>query len=513
MRKLTKAELKRLLLQYKTDKKLAEALGVRTQLVTYWRTKKKIPKLTLLKYPKNKIRELWERWGVDEKAGTELGITAGAFYKWRRKYGILDRPKVLKYQQLEFSFSSPAGSSAHTLIQKILVAKAGPQPVGANEKIEIEPDWVILNQNFNCFSEKLLNLGSQKIPHPHKIIILLPHFNPEGNNFPYLSFKKLLKEHKIRNIFSSQEGLAYQIVIENKMVSPFQLTAALDPAFSALGGLGILNININDDSLTEFLSQGKISQKVPETVKVNLSGTVSEGIFAKDISLFLSAKLKETEYAGKGIELGGAVIEKSPVKERMTLCQQISGGNIFSCLVPFDAAVKKYLLAPYAKSYNLVAAGAQAEYSAKLDLELSWLEPQIGIAGPDIQIKPLAKVKKHKINWAILGGSADSNLEDLEVAARIVKGRKIPKEVKMAVIPGSKSVYLKALKKNLVGTFLKAGCIFLYPGSNSFNFFEDDKIISTFDWKLPKQQVYLASPATVAASAVKGKIADPREFL
>jgi 3-isopropylmalate/(R)-2-methylmalate dehydratase large subunit len=197
----------------------------------------------------------------------------------------------------------------------------------------------------------------------------------------------------------------------------------------------------------------------------------------------------------------------------MTLCQQINSSHIFSSLVPCDATVKKYLSAPYGKSSDFVVADAQAEYSAKLDLELSWLEPQIGIVGAEVEIRPLAKVKKHKISWAILGASTDSNLEDLEIAAKILKGRKIPKEVKMAVIPGSKTVYLNALKKNLVRTFLQAGCIFMYPGSNSFNFFEDDKVISTFNWNLSKQQVYLASPATVAASAVKGKIADPREFL
>jgi len=513
MRKLSKAELSRLLFLYKSDKKVAEALGVRTQLVTYWRTKKKIPKLTLLKYPKIKIKELWERWGEDEKAGAELGITAGAFYKWRRKFGILERPKVLKYQQLEFSFSSPAGSSKHTLIQKILASKAGPQTVRVNENIEIEPDWVILNRSLNFLMAELQNLGPKKISSPSKIIILLPHFNPEENNFSYLNFKKLLKEHKIRNLFASQEGLAYQTVVENKMVSPYQLTATLDPEFSALGGLGILNINLSNNSLAEFLNQGKISLRIPETVRVNLSGALSEGIFAKDISLFLSAKLKEPNFTGKGFELCGTIIEKLPVKERMTLCQQIGSSHFFSSLVPCDAMVKKYLSAPYGKSSNSVVADAQAEYSAKLDLELSWLEPQIGIVGPEVEIRPLAKVKKHKISWAILGASTDSDLEDLEIAAKILKGRKIPKEVKMAVIPGSKNVYLKALKKNLVGTFLQAGCMFLYPGSNSFNFFEDDKIISTFNWKLPKQQVYLASPATVAASAVKGKIADPREFL
>lgn len=513
MRKLSKAELNRLLFLYKTDKKVAEALGVRTQLVTYWRAKKKIPKLTLLKYPKIKIKELWERWGEDEKAGEELGISAGAFYKWRRKYGILERPKVLKYQQLEFSFSSPAGSSTHTLIQKILALKAGPQTARVNEIIKIEPDWVILNRNLNFLMEKLQNLGTQRISSPHKVIILLPHFNPEGNNFSYLNFKKLLKENKIRNIFSSQEGLDYQTVVENKLVSPYQLTATLDPEFSALGGLGILNININDKGLAEFLSQGKISLKVPETVKVTLNGTVSEGIFARDISLFLTAKLKEPNFAGKGFEFCGPIIEKLPVKERMTLCQQITSGNTFSSLVPCDSMVKKYLSAPYSKAFNFVVADAQAEYSAKLDLELSWLEPQIGIVGPEVEIKPLAKVKKHKISWAILGASTDSDLEDLEIAAKILKGRKIPKEVKMAVIPGSKAVYLSALKKNLIKTFVQAGCLFLYPGSNSFNFFEDDKIISTFNWNLSKQQVYLASPATVAASAVKGKIADPREFL
>ncbi len=514
MRTPSKAELERLQLLYKSDKRISEALGVRSHLVTYWRGKKKISPYSLLKYCKTKIKELWERWGNDEKAGQELGIKAGAFYKWRRKYGILQKPKVLKYQQLEFVFISPKGDFPQTLVQKILALKSKQPQVTVNGNLEVEPDLVILNQNINKFVEQLQSLGSKKIPYPDKILILLPHFNSEPNSFSYLDFRKLLKEQKIRNLLSLQEGLPCQMLLENKIVQPYQLTSSWDSELSALGGLGALNMTWGGTELSEFLSCGKINLKVPETVRVKLSGSISEAISAKDISLFVTAKLKDQNCSAKAVEFTGPVLEKLSLRQRMTLCQQPGNGNIFARIVPFDYSVKKYISAGASKSFNCLLPDAQAQYVKEFDLELSWLEPQIGIFTSQLEVKPIARVKKHKISCAILGDSPDSGLEDLELAARILKGRKIPKDVRMAVIPGSKNIFLNALKKNLVKIFLQAGCLFIPPQTYPFHFFADDKIISTSNnWYLPQGQLYLASPATVTASAVKGKIADPREFL
>ncbi len=130
-----------------------------------------------------------------------------------------------------------------------------------------------------------------------------------------------------------------------------------------------------------------------------------------------------------------------------------------------------------------------------------------------MEVKPIGKAKKQKISWAILGPEIGSDLADLEIAAKILKGKKLHPEVKMLIVPASKTVYLKALKKNLIRIFLQAGCWFFYPGANSFKLFEDEKIITTCSSVFPDRAVYLASAASVAASALKGKISDPREFL
>ncbi len=514
MRTPSKSELLRLQHLYKSDKRMAEALGVKTHLITYWRGKKKIPAFCSPKYGKTKIKELWERWGHDEKAGQELGIKAGAFYKWRRKYGILQKPKVLKYQQLELIFISPKGEFPQTLVQKILASKSLAQEVRVNENLEVEPDLVILNQNLKKFVELLQELGSKKIPYPHKILILLPHFNPELASFAYQDFKKVLKQQKIRNLFALPEGLACQMLLEEKLVQPYQLTSSLDTELSALGGIGALNLTGDGKELIEFLSTGRITLKVPETVKVKLKGSFSDAISAKDINLFVSGKLRDQNCSGKAVEFSGPLLEKLSLRQRMTLCQQSADGNILARITPFDNTVKKYISSSASKSFPGLTPDPQACYSKELDLELSWLEPQVGILSSEWEVKPISKVKKQKISGAILGCSPDSGLEDLELAARILKGRKIPKDVRMAIIPGSRNVYWNCLKKNLIKIFLQAGCPFLTPQTNPFPFFADDKIISTSpNWGLPKGQLFLASPATVVASALKGKIADPREFL
>lgn len=514
MRSPSKAELLRLQHLYKSDKKMAEALGVKTHLVTYWRGKKKIPAFCFPKYGKPKIKELWERWGNDEKAGQELEIKAGAFYKWRRKYGILQKPKALKYQQLEFVFVSGKGDFPQTLVQKILASKTKTPEVRVNENIEVEPDLLILNQHLRKFAELLQDLGSKKIPDPHKILILLSHFNSELAGFSYQDFRKVLKQQKIRNLLALPEGLACQMLLEEKLVQPYQLTSSLDSELSALGGLGALNLTGDGEGLSEFLSSGRITLRVPETVRVKLNGSLSEAISAKDLNLFVTSKLKDQNCSGKALEFSGPVLEKLSLRQRMTLCQQSVDGNIFARIVPFDNTVKKYISSTASKSFPGLAPDPQASYSQELDLELSWLEPQVGIYSSRWEVKSISKVKKQKISGAILGCSPDSGLEDLELAARILKGRKIPKEVRMAIIPGSRNIYLSSLKKNLIKIFLQAGCAFLSSQRNPFPYFADDKIISTSpNWGLTQGQLFLASPATVVASALKGKIADPREFL
>jgi hypothetical protein len=221
----TKAELLQLQKLYKTDEKIGERLGgVPAYLVAYWRRKKNIPKYSLPKFSETEIRNLWERYGDDEKSGLELGISKAAFYNWRRRYGIREKPAFLKLEQLELNFPGirqPEHTSSlwgkRSVVQKVLARLADVERVEVGETIEVEPDLVICPGGAGTVVQQFKKQGAEFVFNPNKLIIMLDYAPTRNGRCPAAANKMIrefARRQSIKALFDLREGVCQQLALE-----------------------------------------------------------------------------------------------------------------------------------------------------------------------------------------------------------------------------------------------------------------------------------------------------------
>jgi len=272
MRIPKKEELLELQAKYKTDRKIGEALGgVPEYLVAYWRRKKGISRYSLPKYSKEQIKDLWERYGSDEKAGAELSISKSGFYKWRKIYDLMEKPKALKFQQLEFPLSgrpelsasavAVRGSKAgrQTIAQKLLARKAGKAEVHPGEIVNVEPDLAMSHDNAGLVIKQFRQIGQTKVWNPDRIVIPLDHRVPaesEKTATAHKSIREFVKEQKITNFYDIKEGICHQVIIEKGHVLPGQLAVGTDSHTTSYGCLGALSTGIGATEMAAVWATG-----------------------------------------------------------------------------------------------------------------------------------------------------------------------------------------------------------------------------------------------------------------
>ena len=528
-----KEELLKLQAQYKTDKKIGEALGgVPEYLVAYWRRKKKIGKYSLAKYTKEKIKDLWETYGNDQKAGEELSISSAAFYKWRRKYNLLEKPKVLKFQQLELNLPSEilgqGSMGRQTIAQKLLAKKSGKAQVKVGEIVNVEPDLVMSHDNAGLVIKQFKEIGLKKVWNPDKIVIPLDHRAPaesEKTATAHRSIRMFVKEQNIRNFYDIKEGICHQVVVEKGHVLPGELAVGTDSHTTSYGCLGALSTGIGATEMAVVWAIGKIWLRVPESIKIVVNGILPKGVYAKDVILHIIGQLTVEGANYKSVEYYGDTIEKMSISERFTMCNLSMEMGAKFAVVPFDKVTKKYLSTVTKKRYAPIFSDRNAIFEKEYEFNINGLEPQVACPHNVDNVKPIGEVKGIKIDQVVLGSCTNGRLDDLEIAAKIVRGKKIHPEVRMLVLPATRSVYLQAMKKGYLRFFLEAGGVVLNPGcgpclgAHEGILAAGERCLATtnrnFKGRMgsPDSEVFLASPAVAAASAIKGEIVDPRDFL
>jgi len=528
-----KEELLKLQAQYRTDKKIGEALGgVPEYLVAYWRRKKRIGRYSLAKHTKEKIKDLWETYGHDQKAGEELGISSAAFYKWRKKYNLLEKPRVLKFQQLELSLPASILDKGNmgklTIAQKLLAKKEGKPEVLVGEIVNVEPDLAMSHDNAGLVIKQFKEIGLKKVWNPDKIVIPLDHRAPaesEKTATAHHSIRMFVKEQNITNFYDIKEGICHQVVVEKGHILPGELAVGTDSHTTSYGCLGALSTGIGATEMAAVWATGKIWLRVPESIKIVIKGILPKGVYAKDVILHIIGQLTVEGANYKSVEYYGDTIEKMSISERFTMCNLSMEMGAKFAVVPFDKVTKKYLSAVTKKRYAPIFSDRNAIFEKEYEFNIDGLEPQVACPHNVDNVKPIGEVKGIKIDQVVLGSCTNGRLDDLEIAAKILKGKKAHPEVRMLVLPATRSIYLQAMKKGYLRTFLEAGGVVLNPGcgpclgAHEGILAPGERCLATtnrnFKGRMgsPDSEVFLASPATAAASALRGEIADPRDFL
>jgi len=536
-----KEELLKLQAKYRTDKRIGEALGgVPEYLVAYWRRKKNIGRYSLPKYSKEQIKDLWERYGNDTKAGAELGISKSGFYKWRKLYNLLEKPKALKFQQLEFSLAGQTGlsksagipvnqsSRKSTIAQKLLAKKAGKAEILVGEIVNVEPDLAMSHDNAGLVIKQFKQIGQSQVWNPHRIVIPLDHRAPaesEKTATAHKSIRGFVREQKIKNFYDIKEGICHQVVIEKAHILPGELAVGTDSHTTSYGCLGALSTGIGATEMAALWATGRIWLKVPDSINIIIQGKMPKGVYAKDVILYIIGQLTVEGASYKSVEYYGETVTKMSVSERFTLCNLSMEMGAKFAVVPFDRIARKYLFSITRQKYEPIFSDRDAVFEKEYEFDVSNLEPQVACPHNVDNVKPISEVKGIKVDQVVLGSCTNGRLDDLKVAAKILKGKKIHPEIRMLILPATRTIYLQAMKKGYLKTFLDAGAVILNPGcgpclgAHEGILAAGERCLATtnrnFKGRMgsPESFVYLASPAVAATTAIKGEIADPREFV
>jgi len=320
-------------------------------------------------------------------------------------------------------------------------------------------------------------------------------------------------------------GISHQLVIEEGFAYPGALILGADSHTSTAGALGAAALGVGSTDLAVTLATGKNWFKVPSTFKIIIHGKIPKGIYSKDIILYIIHKLGANGATYKAVEFCGEVVDKLSIDARATITNMtIEFGAKCGIIAP-DKKVRSYLNGLGLKKYQEVYPDEGCSYEKTFDFDVSKMLPYVAKPHTVDNGATAESLSGVKIDQAFLGTCTNGRLEDLEIAAKMIQGRKRAAGVKLLVAPASQRIFSQALKKGLLKVFIESGAIILPPGcgpcvgTHQGVPADGEVVISTanrnFKGRMgnPNSFIYLASPATVVASAIRGKITDPRKFI
>jgi homoaconitase/3-isopropylmalate dehydratase large subunit len=532
----TKAELLQLQKLYKTDEKIGERLGgVPAYLVAYWRRKKNVPRHSVPKFSEKEVRSLWERFGDDDRCGLELGISKAAFYNWRRRYGIREKPAFLKLEQLELDFpgmskSSKAASlwSKQTLTQKIVGGLLNRDSIEVGETADVEPDLVVCDGDSSQVVQKFRDQAGELMFNTARIVLSLAHIRSiDGRSTAERcrTVRRFAERYRIRECLDHARGCCHQVVMEDGMVQPGQFCVGVTSTMAAMGAVNSLGWRVETDSLAALLGSGRLTVQVPPTIRIDITGRRSRGVYAKDVALSIVQRLTEEDTSGRVIEYHGSSVSQMTVSERFTLCGMSPATGAGGAICAFDSATRRYLTGRVTTALSPIMADRNAVYEQHYQVNIEQLPPQIAPLGRPAEIKAIAELETLPVNRVILGSAANGRFDDLRIAADILKGKKIKPDCSLLVFPASRTTYLEALKKGLIRILAEAGATIMPPGCGSHDLpawampADGDRCLTTGDGACvglavpEKAEVYLCSPAAAAAAALKAAITDPSRYV
>jgi 3-isopropylmalate/(R)-2-methylmalate dehydratase large subunit len=322
-------------------------------------------------------------------------------------------------------------------------------------------------------------------------------------------------------------GVCHQVIPESGSILPGDLVLGADSHTTTYGAIGVFSTGVGSTDLAITLATGKNWLRVPQTIKIILKGKIPEGVFAKDIILYIISDLKSEGATYKAIEFAGPMIEDLDMDGRFTICNMLVEMGAKCGFMPIDNRTRSWLRSkvPQGKKINPVLPDKDADYCLVKEYDISRLEPLVSKPHTVDNVATISQVKGTKIDEAFLGTCTNGRLSDLEVAARILSGRRVSKKVNFIVAPASREILKQALKKGLIDIFINAGAVILPAGCGPCVGIcggvpaDEEIVISSanrnFKGRMgnPYAFIYLASAATVAASAIKGAITDPRKYL
>lgn len=414
-----------------------------------------------------------------------------------------------------------------TFAEKALGRAAG-CPVSQGDIVTVYPDFCLSHENTSSVCSTFKTIGVEKVYDPDRIVVVFDHTVPPPTG-DYANSQKVtrefVKEQGIRNFFdmNRQGGICHQILCQEGYAAPGLVIVGSDSHTCTHGAMGAFATGIGRSEMASVWATGKLWLRVPQTMKITVEGEFSPGVSAKDLILKIIGDVGGAGADYLSVEYHGSAIGRMSIGERMTLCNMgIEMGSKNSVCKP-DEKVFEHLSTRAKKEWEVVWADEDAEYARELFYDLSELEPAVALPGRVDNWAPVTQAVGKAIDQAFIGTCTNGRLQDLRDAASILRGRHVA--VRTIVQPASVEIYRNALKEGLIEDLLAAGCVVNHPGCGPCvgvcgGIIADNEVcVSTanrnFTGRMGSRssEIILASPMTAAASAVVGRITDPRTFV
>lgn len=422
--------------------------------------------------------------------------------------------------------SAPGGQ---TIAQKIIARHCGRLRVEVGEHVNCTPDHVVTQELYwPTHKRNLERIGAKEFARPDKAIIVIDHTPSAAMGSPHAATHRLLKdltaEFGVENFFGPNTGLRHLVLVERGFARPGSLIFSDEGNIASIGCVGALNIAMASDMLVPLLKdQNWVT--VPKTVRINLLGRLQFGVSARDVVQTILRDYGTGQFLQCCVEYGGPALGTLSLDDRQTILASTFHTMSDSAIMEVDDIALAYVEERAAgRPYEPVASDPDAQFERVIDLDLSQIAPMVTIPPEQTGATPVAALAGTRVHQASIGSCAGNRVQDMRDAASLLRGRKIARHVTMYISPGSQNVYAQAAREGLLEVFADAGAAVLSPGCNTcwgyLGVLNDNEVlISTHQFNYQgrngsrEASVYLASPLTVAASAIAGEIVDPRPLL
>lgn len=417
-----------------------------------------------------------------------------------------------------------------TMSEKVLARVGGvaPDRITPGDVVTAKVDLVMSHDNAALIGNIFRGIPVKSVFDRDRMVVILDHRSPAPDIETAQKQKlvrEFVKEQSINTFYDMKEGICHQVLPEKGHVLPGMHIVGTDSHTCTYGALGAFAYGVGATEMVAVWAEGALWLRVPETMKIRVTGALQPGVFAKDVTLEIIRDVTADGANYMAVEYEGDTIERFTIPERQTLCNMGIEMGAKVAIVPPDATTFSYLEERGRTEYpHLVRSDEGARFTQEREYDVSNLEPRVACPHAVDNVHPVTSVVGKTVDQAFLGSCTNGRVEDLREAARILKGRQVHPDVRLIVTPASKTQMIAAMNDGTLQTLMEAGAVVGTPGCGPCMgaaggiLAPGERCISSsnrnFKGRMGSSQseVYLGSPATVAASAIEGMIADPRKY-
>ena len=424
----------------------------------------------------------------------------------------------------------------YTITEKILKAHAKQKSIKPGDFINAKVDFCLGNDLTAPIAiREFERVGAKKVFDKTRIGLIPDHFVP-AKDMKSANQAKILKEfatkHQITNYFEvGKMGVEHALLPELGLTLPGNLVVGADSHTCTYGALGAFSCGVGSTDLAAAFIKGECWFKVPESMKFIYHGKLKKWVSGKDLILHTIGDIGVDGAHYKAMEFAGETIKSLSIDDRFSICNMAIEAGAKNGIIEADSTALSYVKKairknkPKRKNFKVYKSDKDAVYVDIKEYDASKIEPQVSLPHLPSNAKPVSKVKNVYVDQVVIGSCTNGRLSDLEIAAKILKGKKVKSSVRLVIIPATQAVYLDAVKLGFAKTFINAGGVFSTPscgpclGGHLGILAEGEKCLATTNRNFvgrmghPKSEVYLGSPAVAAATAIKGRIAHPKEVV